>query len=88
VAALKRENRELREAQQQAAETIAALQAGEAEGRGSFVAWYTNPAALAYGIPLSDAPGIRRSATVRPKPREVAPPRRDDGGPISLEPPQ
>jgi len=88
VAALKRENRELREAQQQAAETIVALQAGESEGRASFAAWYTNPAALTYGIPLSDAPGIRRSATARPKPREVAPPRRDDGGPISLEPPQ
>jgi len=89
VAALKRENRDLREAQQQAAETIAALQAGEAEGRSSFAAWYTNPTALTYGIPLFDGPPpIRRSATARPKPREAAPPRRDDGGPISLEPPQ
>jgi hypothetical protein len=89
VAALKRENRELREAQQQAVETIAALQAGETESRASFVAWYTNPTALTYGIPVSDGtPGVRRSATARPKPREPAPPRRDDGGPISLEPPQ
>jgi len=91
VAALRRENKELHEAQQQAADTIAALQAGEGEIRGSFVAWYSNPAALTYGIATQSdgATTGRRSATARPKPREAAPvPRRDDGGPISLDPPQ
>ena len=95
VAALRRENKSLRDAQRQATDTIAALQAAEGEGRGSFVAWYTNPAALTYGIAMaSDGTTTgRRSATARPRPREMAPreglsPRRDDGGPISLEPPQ
>jgi hypothetical protein len=90
VAALRRENKELREAQQQAADTMAALQAGEGESRGSFVAWYSNPAALTYGIATqSDGTTAgRRSATARPKPREAAPVPRPDGGPISLDPPQ
>ena len=95
VASLRRENQDLRDAQRRAADTIAALQAGEGEGRGSFVAWYTNPAALAYGIATASdgAAAARRSATVRPRPREAtpregAPPPRDDGAPVSLEPPQ
>jgi hypothetical protein len=90
VASLRRENQDLRDAQRRAADTIAALQAGEGEGRGSFVAWYTNPAALAYGIAMvSDgAAAGRRSVTARPRPREGAPPPRDDGAPMSLDPPQ
>lgn len=95
VASLRRENQDLRDAQRRAADTIAALQAGEGDSRGSFVAWYTNPAALAYGIAMASdgAAAARRSATVRPRPREAtpregAPPPRDDGAPVSLEPPQ
>jgi FtsZ-binding cell division protein ZapB len=88
VEALKQENSELAQAQQQAAATIAALQAGERENRGSFVSWYSDVAGLTYGIATQSEGGTtgRRSATARPKPREV--PRRDDGGPVSLEPPQ
>jgi FtsZ-binding cell division protein ZapB len=88
VEALKKENSELAQAQQQAADTIAALQAGERENRGSFVFWYSDVAGLTYGIATQSegATTGRRSATARPKPREV--PRRDDGGPVSLEPPQ
>jgi hypothetical protein len=95
VASLRHENQDLRDAQRRAADTIAALQAGEGESRGSFVAWYTNPAALAYGIAIGPdgATAARRSATARPKPREAtphegAPAPRDDGAPISLDPPQ
>jgi hypothetical protein len=95
VASLRRENQDLRDAQRRAADTIAALQAGEGESRGSFVAWYTNPAALAYGIAMASdgATAARRSATARPRPREAtpregAPPPRDDGAPMSLDPPQ
>jgi hypothetical protein len=84
VEALKKENGDLAQAQQQAADTIAALQAGEHENRGSFASWYSDLAALTFGI-ASQSEG-RRSATARTKPREV--PRRDDGGPISLERPQ
>jgi FtsZ-binding cell division protein ZapB len=88
VEALKRQNKELRQAQQQATDTIAALQAGEQDNRGSFVSWYSDLAALTYGIASqSESATIgRRSAIARPKPREA--PRREDGGPISLEPPQ
>jgi FtsZ-binding cell division protein ZapB len=88
VEALKNENRKLAQAQQQAADTIAALQAGAQENRGSFASWHSDLAALTYGI-ASQSEGAttgRRSATARPKPREV--PRRDNGGPVSLEPPQ
>jgi FtsZ-binding cell division protein ZapB len=85
--ALKQENRELTEAQQQAADTIATLQAGEQEGRGSLASWYSDVAALTYGIATQSDGGTsgRRSSTARTRPREV--PRRDDG-PVSLEPPQ
>jgi FtsZ-binding cell division protein ZapB len=88
IEALKRENRELRQAQQQAADTIAALQGGEQNSRGSFVSWYSDLAALTYGIASQSENGTtgRRSAVARPKPREA--PRREEGGPVSLEPPQ
>jgi FtsZ-binding cell division protein ZapB len=85
---LKEENRELTQAQQQAADANAALQPGEQESRGALASWYSNMAALTYGIATQADGGTtgRRSLTVRAKPREV--PRRDDGGPVSLEPRQ
>jgi FtsZ-binding cell division protein ZapB len=88
VEALKQANRELAQAQQRAADTIAALQAGEQDSRSAFPSWYSDLAALTYGIAIQSegATTGRRSAIARPKPREI--PRRDDGGPISLEPPQ
>ena len=88
VEALKSENRELRQAQQQAADTIAALQGGTQDGRGSLVSWYSDLGALTYGIATQSENGTigRRSAVARPKLREA--PRREEGGPISLGPPQ
>jgi hypothetical protein len=89
VEALKKENRELAQAQQQAADAIAASQAGEGENRGgSFASWYSDLAALTWGIASQSESATtgRRSAIARPKPREA--PRRDDGGPVSLEPRQ
>jgi FtsZ-binding cell division protein ZapB len=91
IEALKQANRELAQAQQQAADTIAALRSAEPEKNGAFASWYSDLGALTYGV-LAQSDGTasatngRRSATARPKPREI--PRRDDGGPISLEPPQ
>jgi FtsZ-binding cell division protein ZapB len=88
---LRQANRELAQAQQQAAATIAALQAGEQEKKsGAFAGWYSDLGALTYGIAtqsdgVANATNGRRSATARTRPREI--PRRDDG-PISLEPPQ
>jgi FtsZ-binding cell division protein ZapB len=90
VEELRQANRELAQAQQQAAATIAALQAGEQEKSSAFTGWYSDLGALTFGI-ASPADGVanatngRRSATARARPREI--PRRDDG-PISLEPPQ
>ena len=87
--ALKEENRELTQAQQQAADTIATLQTGEQESRGSLASWYSDMAALTHGIATQSDGGTttgRRSSAVRAKPREV--PRHDDAGPGSLEPRQ
>jgi FtsZ-binding cell division protein ZapB len=90
VEALKQANRELAQAQQQAAETIAALQAGEQERSAAFASWYSDVRALTYRNPFSDAASGstngQRSATARPKPRDASRP--DDDGPISLQPPQ
>ena len=89
VAALKRDVRELTEAQQQAADTIAALKAAEQEHSGSSVSWYSDPAALNFGIvsqqpqPGVIAPPLRPAATARPKARK-----RDVVTPLSLEAPQ
>ena len=83
--ALKQENTELSAARQQAVETISSLQAAQQEQRAPMTSWYSDVAALTFGIPTQDgATNGRRSATVRPRPREV--PRHDDGGPISLDP--
>jgi hypothetical protein len=84
VATLKREIRELTEAQQQVTETIAALEA-EQDNRQRASFWYLEPAALTFGIggqsePRATAAPARRSAA-RPKPR-----RREE--PLSIEPPQ
>jgi hypothetical protein len=86
VEALKSEVIELTQAQQQAADTIARLEAAGTEQRVAFAAWYTDPAALNFGIHYENTAPPRRSATARPRPREPAPPR--DDGPVSLEPPQ
>jgi FtsZ-binding cell division protein ZapB len=85
--ALREENNELAQARQQAAETIASLQAGEQESRRSFTSWYSDVGALTYGIPSQgDGTVIGRRSSARAKPREA--PRRDDGGPVSVEAPQ
>ena len=90
VEAIKQANRELAQAQQQAAETIAALQAGEQERSAAFASWYSDVRALTYRSPFSDAASGstngQRSATARPKPRDASRP--DDDGPIPLQPPQ
>jgi hypothetical protein len=91
VTALKEEIRELTQAQQEATESIAALKAAEQEARtASATYWYSDPAALSFGMvgatsTVAAAPS-RRSATVRPETRE--PRRRDAGAPLSLEAPQ
>ena len=92
VEALKKENEDLAQEQQQAAETIASLKASERSE--TFVTWYSDPAALMFSAPMprneatAAAPAAppRRSATARPKPREA--PRIDDGVPVSIDPPQ
>jgi len=85
VATLKQEIRELTTAQQQATETIATLEA-EQDGRQRASFWYSETAALTFGIGGQSEPGAtaapaRRSAAARPKPR-----RREE--PLSIEPPQ
>jgi hypothetical protein len=93
VEALKKEIGELTEARQQAADTIASLKAGEQEPRdpASSTYWYSDLAALHFGIAGQPRPGIvapapPRSATARPEFRNR---RRDGGGtPLSLEAPQ
>jgi hypothetical protein len=86
VEALKTENKQLREAQQEASETIASLQSRQQDNGGTFVTWYSDVGPLIYTVPqLEAAASSRRSATARPKPREA---RRDDGGPVSLDPAQ
>ena len=83
--ALKQENKELAEAQQQASESVGSLQAAQQEQHAPFTSWYSDAAGLTFGIPTQEgATNGRRSATARPRPREV--PRRDDAGPISLDP--
>jgi hypothetical protein len=96
VEALKQEIRELTEAQQQAASTIAILKAAEQESRApaSEAYWYSDAAALHFGIPsqvqeadIVAAPS-RRPVTARPEAREFR--RRENGSaaPLSLEAPQ
>jgi FtsZ-binding cell division protein ZapB len=91
IEALKQANKELAQAQQQSAQTIAALQSGEQEKTGTVAAWYSDLGALTYRNPFQSDTALaatngQRSAIARPKPREA--PRRDDSGPISLDPAQ
>jgi len=87
LGALKQQNAELAQAQQEAAATIAALQAPQQEQRVPFASWYSDLIALTYVVPFApESTNARRSATARPRPREVS--RHDDGEPISLDPAQ
>jgi TolA-binding protein len=91
VDALRKEVRQLSLAQRQAAATIAALQSAEQELRGVSTTWYSDPSALTYGLAAQADAGLglptsRRSAIVRNRTRDIQ--RRDDGAPLSLEPPQ
>jgi hypothetical protein len=96
VEALEQEVRDLTEAQQQAARTIAILKAAEQESGGpaSAAYWYSDLAALHFGIPDQVhepdmvAGPARRPMTARPEARELR--RRENGGaaPLSLEAPQ
>lgn len=91
VDALKKEISELNEAQRQAGETIAAMQATAEQDSQAVVPggyWYSSLAALNFGItnpspprPATPTPP-RRPATARPEPR------RANGAPLSLEAPQ
>jgi hypothetical protein len=94
IEALNQEIRELTEAQQQAARTIAILKAAEQEARSPAAAayWYSDLAALHFGIPMEmeepDAVAApqRRPVTARPEARDFR--RRENGAPLSLEAPQ
>jgi FtsZ-binding cell division protein ZapB len=90
VEALKKENEDLVQERQEAAQTIAALKASEQGG--TFVTWYSDVTALMW-MPVhfdttaaGPAAPPRRSATARSKPRET--PRTDDSPPLSIEPQQ
>jgi hypothetical protein len=91
VAALNREVRDLTEARRQAAETIALLRAGQ-ERRPSSGYWYSEQAALTFGIVGRREAGAvappppPRAATAHPKARE--PRRRDDALPVPPDPGQ
>ncbi len=84
--ALRQENKELAEVQEQAAETISSLQAAQQEQRPRMSSWHSEVPALTFGIATQSdgSTNGRRSATARPRPREV--PRHDDGAPMSLDP--
>ena len=93
VDALKTEIRELTQVQQQAAEAIATLKAAARDVPSPAPAahWYSNPAALTFGIEGQSQPTRvvlppRRPTTARPAPRKVQ--RRDTRGPLLLEPAQ
>jgi hypothetical protein len=90
VGGLKNEIRNLTQAQQQAAETIVALKAAQdAPSPVPSGHWYSNPAALTFGIVRQPEPGgvvlpPRRPATARPAFRKAQ--RRSDRRPRALEP--
>jgi cell division protein FtsB len=95
IETLEQEIRDLTEAQRQAASTIAVLKAEqESGGPPSAAYWYSDLAALHFGMPnqvyepdVVAAPA-RRPMTARPEARELR--RRENGGsaPLSLEAPQ
>lgn len=89
VEALKKENEDLVQEQQQVAQTIAALKTSEP---GVFVTWYSDVPALMW-VPFrfettaaAPASAPRRSATARPKPREA--PHIEESPPVSIDPSQ
>ncbi len=91
VAVLKHEIKQLTSAQQQAAETIAGLQAALQESRSQPAYWYSDLAALTFGFASPPEPGIvettsRRPPAVRARSGDVR--RRESGAPMSLDPPQ
>ncbi len=96
IEALQQEIKELTEAHQEAANTIADLKVAEHEPRSSAAYWYSDLAALSFGLngqPRPDdavAAPARRPVTARPEPREPREPRRRENGgaPLSLEAPQ
>jgi hypothetical protein len=96
VAALKKDVRDLTEAQQQATNTIAALRAAEQEHRTTY--WYSEPAGLMFGLareqprpvaaapsprPVAAAPPLRPAAAVAPRPKPQR--KRDAVTPLSIE---
>src|SRR5262245_59320750 len=91
VAVLKHQLKELTTERQQAADTIAALEAAAQEGRASPSYWYSDLAGLTFGLTGQPEPGIvervsRRPTTVRGRSGEGR--RRDRGAPLSLGPPE
>jgi hypothetical protein len=91
VADLKHEVRELTSAQQQAAETIAAFSAAATDTQGSSAHWYSDLAALSFGIVSQQDSGgteatSRRAPAARARANDFR--RRENGAPLSLEPPQ
>jgi hypothetical protein len=92
IETLKKEIGELTDAQEQAADTIASLKTAAQDSRepASSTYWYSDLAALHYGVPSPPRPTTAstappRSATARPELRNR---RRDGGAPLSLEAPQ
>jgi hypothetical protein len=88
---LRNEIGELTRAQQQAADTIAALQAAEQEARSHqppLVYWYSNPATLELSIASQPPPGVvlppRRPTTARRESRGVR--RRERSASLPLRP--
>jgi hypothetical protein len=91
VESLKQQIAELTEARQQAMDRIASLETAEQATRDSAsVYWYSDLAALSYGMATASRPvaGVplapRRSATARPDGRAGP----ENSAPLSLEPPQ
>lgn len=87
VASLRRQVRDLTSAQQEAAEALAAARA--AESRGYY--WYSNLAALNFGIMRQPEPSVgepSRPATVRARPNDLRKRETGTGAPMSLEPPE
>ena len=85
VDALESDVRDLRLALQQAAHTIAAMKAAEQEARSRSAHWYSNPAVLSYGIAFQEE-SVGAAPPEPPDARE--PGGRDDGAPLSLQPPR
>jgi hypothetical protein len=89
VAALQQEIRDLTQAQQEAAESVATLKGAEQDSHNSAASyWYSDPAALSFGtasppIPVAAPAPPRRSATVRSENC-----RRESAAPLSLDAPQ